>query len=221
MWQRSDALTAVVAGSTLLVLACSHAVQAPSPIATPWVTSDSSQYSPVARFRALTTVVSDGVEIAIDSGSLTVPGTPAPDVPPVMSNLYITAILAVGDTSSFVVVRPGDSRNAAERRGWRPVAMSDSVRIVDALRYGEQATFPPLRLFVPTTAALPTAPAWIVYRIVGTGVELVAPLTAGDPIRRIEHRGAVRVYACGDNDVRGNLDPARRVGLRRAYGIAC
>ena len=67
----------------------------PVPAAGDWITSDSSQYSPVAHFRAHTTLAGDGIRIVVDSASLYVPGIVVPDSPPLMSGLFLTAILAV------------------------------------------------------------------------------------------------------------------------------
>ena len=71
------------------------------------------------------------------------------------------------------------------------------------------------------SAKTPEGVAWIIYRISGTGVELMAPLAPGAPVRRRDHPGGVRVYACGNRDVRGLLDSTRASQLRRAYGLAC
>src|SRR2546423_11955337 len=92
--------------AAIALLGCAHL--APAPDAGPWVTSDSSQYSPVAHFRAFTAVSSAGVSIAIDSGSLLIPGVFTPEAPPLMSNLYLTAILAVGERDSLAIVMPAD-----------------------------------------------------------------------------------------------------------------
>ena len=201
-----------------VVVGCVHT--APAPSAGSWVTSDSSQYSPVARFRVLTRLDSTAIRATIDSGSLTVPGEMVPSSPPIMGPLYLTAILAVPDSGSMAIVTPAAGRAPAERRGWHPLANSDSVLLLTQLRYGERAPFPDLRLLVQSER-IPAGPSWIVYKISGNAVEMIAPLVAGGSFQRRDHPGAVRVYACGDRDLRGTLDSARAASLRRAYGIAC
>ncbi len=197
---------------------CIHTAPAPTPGA--WVTSDSSQYSPVARFRAHTRIDPTAIHIAIDSGSLSVPGDAIPDAPPIMGPLFLTAILAVPDSGSMAIVNAAVGRAPAERRGWNPLASSDSVLLLTQLHYGERASFKDLRLVIPS-ASVPAGPSWIIYRISGNAVEMIAPMAPGGSMQRRDHPGAVRVYACGDRDLRGTLDSARAANLRRAYGIAC
>jgi hypothetical protein len=153
---------------SISAVACIHT--APVPSLGDWIASDSSQYSPVAHFLAHTTLAADGIHIAIDSGSVYVPGVLVPDSPALMSGLSLTAILAVPDSGSLAIVQPAQGRAAAERRAWRPVASSDSAPLVDVLHYGERVQLPPIRLRIPT-AKTPEGVAWIIYRISGTGVE--------------------------------------------------
>ncbi len=208
---RATLLVTIVAG-------CIHT--APTPAPGTWVTSDSSQYSPVARFRAKTRLDPSAIRIAIDSGSLSVPGEVIPDSPPIMGPLFLTAILAVPDSGSMAIVNPAAGRAPAERRGWNPLASSDSVLLLTQLHYGERASFKDLTLVIPS-GSIPAGPSWIIYRISGNAVEMIAPMAPGGSIQRRDHPGAVRVYACGDRDLRGTLDAARAASLRRAYGIAC
>jgi hypothetical protein len=201
-----------------IIVGCAHT--APAPVPGAWVTSDASQYSPVARFSAHTRLDPTAIRIAIDSGSLSVPGDAIPDSPPIMGPLYLTAILAVPDSGSMAIVNAAVGRAPAERRGWNPLASSDSVLLLTQLHYGERAPFKDLRLVIPS-GIIPPGPSWIIYRISGNAVEMIAPMAPGGTIQRRDHPGAVRVYACGDRDLRGTLDPARAASLRRAYGIAC
>jgi hypothetical protein len=203
---------------TVAVLACVHTTPAPDPGA--WITSDSSQYSPIAHFRAYARIGSSTIQIAIDSGSLIVPGEPVPDAPTLMSELYLTAILAIPDSGSFAVVRAAHGNSPGDRRGWRPIARSDSILIGPELHYGEHARFGPVNLTLPIQDLGP-GPAWIVYAITGNTVELSPPLSPGGPIVRRDHPGGVRVYACSDRDIHDEVDPTRSASLRRAYGIAC
>jgi hypothetical protein len=203
-----------------IVVGCVHTAPAPAPAPGAWVTSDSSQYSPVARFRAHTRLDPNAIRIAIDSGSLSVPGDAIPDSPPIMGPLYLTAILAVPDSGSMAIVKAAVGRAPAERRGWNPLASSDSVLLLTQLHYGERAPLRDLRFVIPSGSIL-VGPSWIIYRISGNAMEMIAPMAPGGSIQRRDHPGAVRVYACGDRDLRGTLDSARAASLRRAYGIAC
>ena len=110
---------------------------APEPLAREWISSDSSLYSPTAHLRVGSHVEAGAVTISIDSGRITIPGEPVADAPVLMSHLYLTAILATLDSSELAVSRSGSGRRPMERRGWRPVAMSDSVLVVAEIRYGE------------------------------------------------------------------------------------
>ena len=211
MKRRVALLAAIVSG-------CVHTAAVPAPSA--WVASDSSQYSPVARFRANTRLDPSAIRIAIDSGSLSVPGDAIPDSPPIMGPLYLTAILAVPDSGSMAIVNAAVGRAPAERRGWNPRASSDSVLLLTQLHYGERAPFKDLELVIPSES-IPVGPSWIIYRISGNAVEMIAPMAPGGSIQRRDHPGAVRVYACGDRDLRGMLDSLRAASLRRSYGIAC
>jgi hypothetical protein len=202
-------MKARVALLAAMVAGCVHTAPVPAPGA--WVTSDSSQYSPAARFRAHTRIDPTAIHIAIDSGSLSVP---------IMGPLFLTAILAVPDSGSMAIVNAAVGRAPAERRGWNRLASSDSVLLLTQLHYGERAPFKDLQLVIPS-GGIPAGPSWIIYRISGNAVEMIAPMLPGGSIQRRDHPGAVRVYACGDRDLRGTLDSARAASLRRAYGIAC
>jgi hypothetical protein len=81
-----------------MVVGCLHTAPVPAPSA--WVTSDSSQYSPVARFRAQTRLDPAAIRIAIDSGSLSVPGEVIPDSPLVMGPLFHGVLRAVQTSTS-------------------------------------------------------------------------------------------------------------------------
>ncbi len=203
---------------SLAFTACVHT--SPQPTAEYWVSSDSSLYSPVARFRVRSFVAANEISIVIDSGALAVVGEVVPDAPPIMSNLYMAAILAVPDSGSFAVVRAGRRRGSEDRRGWRPLSTSDSALVAAQLRYGERAPLPELRFRLRMSTA-PAGPLWIVFHIFGNTVELSAPLVAGATPRRRDLPGAVQVYTCGDRDALGQLDAARATSLKRAYGIAC
>lgn len=198
--------------------ACIHT--GPQPGVSYWVTSDSSLYSPAARFRVTPRVLDGQLRVRLDSGSLSVPGDEALNAPPLMSKLYLTAFLAVLDSSGFATV---SSRRGQfeERRGWLPIASSDSVLVVDELHYGERRPFSALDLVIRDTAQSPTEPLWLVFRISGNTVLISAPPAPGAAPDRRDHPGGVNVYVCGDRDVAGRLDPPRATALKRAYGLSC
>jgi hypothetical protein len=194
---------------------------APQPVTGYWVDSDSSGYSPVARFRVHAERRDGGVALVIDSASVAIPGQTGTLGPTLMDHLYLTAILAAPDSGALAVVRAAGPRGPAERRGWRPVATSDSVPLIAALRYGERVRVPDLRLTVPVASSLPAGPLWMIFRISGNAIAIRAPLAPGGARRQREIPGGVDVYVCGDRDVFGRLDAARAAMLKRAYGIAC
>jgi hypothetical protein len=198
--------------------ACIHT--GPEPSVSYWVASDSSLYSPVARFRVTPLKRSGELRVRLDSGALSVPGDQALAAPPLMSKLYLTAFLAVLDSSGFAAVSTGRGQ-FQERRGWRPIASSDSVLVVDELHYGERRPFSPLDLMIRDTAQSPTEPLWLVFRISGNTVLISAPPAPGAAPTRRDHPGGVNVYVCGDRDVAGRLDPPRATALKRAYGLSC
>ncbi|HSQ30411.1 MAG TPA: hypothetical protein VLN49_11210 [Gemmatimonadaceae bacterium] len=160
------------------------------------------------------------LRVRLDSGSLSVPGDQALNAPPLMSKLYLTGFLAVLDSSGFAAVSKGRGQ-FEERRGWRPIASSDSVLVVDELHYGERQPFSPLDLVIRDTAQSATEPLWLVFRISGNTVLISAPPSPGAAPERRDHPGGVNVYVCGDRDVAGRLDPPRATALKRAYGLSC
>ncbi len=212
---------AVVACAMVGVCVAGCVRTAPQPVSGYWVSSDSSGYTPVARFRVYAHRANGRVDLSIDSGSIAIPGPSGVLGPPLMDHLYVTAILAVGDSGTFAVVHRDRQRGSEDRRGWRPLAESDSAPLVAQLRFGERARVPELRLAVPVTSRLPDVPLWMIFRISGNAVYTRAPLAPGATPRTTEIPGAVDVYVCGDRDVFGRLDEARAAMLKRAYGIAC
>ena len=192
---------------------------APVPQPGYWVSSDASQYSPVVRFRVVSSIVGSQVRVVIDSGVVSVPGVLTPESPRVMNNLYLTAYVAVANVGPMAKAT-GDSVQYADRRGWRAVATSDSLPFIDHLRYGEQRPISDIHLTM-STASIPDGPLWLVFRISANVVDLRlrfdprGALTVGPPGSR------VRVYACSDRDLSGQADSVRSNAMRRAYGLLC
>jgi hypothetical protein len=212
---------AVRLSNFLLLLAAAACIRtAPEPSVSYWVTSDSSVYSPEARFRVTPRLQRGELRVRLDSGSLSVPGDQALDAPPLMSKLYLTAFLAVLDSSGFAAVSSGRGQ-FQERRGWRPVASSDSMLVVDELHYGERRSVNPLDLVIRDAAQSSAEPLWLVFRVSGNTVLIDPPTAPGGPPIRRDHPGGVNVYVCGDRDVAGRLDPPRATALKRAYGLSC
>jgi hypothetical protein len=185
-----------------------------------WVSSDSSQYSPSVHTLVATSREGRTVVVVLDSGVIAVPGSFAPDSPVMMRNLYLTAFIAVPNTTSVSLVRD-DSARFADRRGWRAVAESDSVLVAAQLRFGEHVAIRSVQLRVSDSPPGERG-QWLVIGISGQSVDLRVPfdetggLRAGSPgVRRLQ------VYACGDRNVAGEVDTARSRGLRRAYGVSC
>ena len=204
----------------LLAVAAACIRTAPEPSPSYWVTSDSSVYSPEARFRVTPRLQRGELRVRLDSGSLSVPGDQALNAPPLMSRLYLTAFLAVLDSSGFAAVSTGRGQ-FQERRGWRPIASSDSVLVADELHYGERRSVSPLDLVIRDTVQSSAEPLWLVFRVSGNTVLIDPPAAPGSaPVRR-DHPGGVNVYVCGDRDVAGRLDPPRAAALKRAYGLSC
>jgi hypothetical protein len=193
---------------------------APQPPSGYWVSSDSSQYSPVVRVHIVASQGAGGYDVVLDTGTVEVPGVLAAASPVMMHDLYITAYVATPNAAPVGLVRD-DPAQFADRRGWRAVAQSDSVLLASQLRFGEERTVPLLRLRLvnaPTT----DHSHWLVLGVSGQSVDLRIPfdessgLRPGGPgIRRLQ------VYACSDRDLDGQIDTARSKGMRRAYGLLC
>lgn len=193
---------------------------APQPRVGYWVASDSSQYSPVVRFRVVSRTAGTQLHVLLDSGVIDIPGSAALDAPVLMSQLYLTAFVAVLDSQALAVVAPSASGRPSDRRGWRPRATSDSVLIVDALRYGGHRPLPRTE-FVLNSISSGAQPLWLIFRISGNTVEFRPPdAPGGAPLRR-DLPGGVRVYACGNADLTGRFDGTRAATLKRAYGLTC
>jgi hypothetical protein len=206
--------------SLLACIATACVRTAPVPALAYWVSSDSSQYSPVVHLRVAPMRSGATILVRFDSGAITVPGTLTASSPVMMHNLYLTAYVAVANRTPLGLVRE-DTAGGGDRRGWRAVAESDSVLIADRLRFGERLAiqFAPLEVNnVPSS----TTSQWLVLRISGESVDLRIPFDTNGPLRAgAPGARRLRVYACSDRDLAGQLDSARSNGLRRAYGLSC
>lgn len=150
------------------------------------------------------------VAAVIDSGTVRVPGTPSsnPTSPALMEHLYIRAFIAA-DVDQSVDGSQGE-------HAWRALAWSDSVPLVDLLRFGEQRSVPRRPFVIPLATGDTPADAWLGFAITGDAVNPRASTSA----QRLM-RGGVRVYVCDPKDVTGRLDDRRVMRLRDAYTAAC
>lgn len=192
---------------------------APVPQIAYWVSSDASQYSPVASLRIRSARDGSRLRIAIDTGVISVPGEYVSPAPLAITDLYLTAYVATRNVGPLALALP-DSLRFPDRRGWRAVATGDSIPLAPDIRYGERRSVERL-LFTVTLPSGTEQSDWLVFRISGKVV---------DHRLRFDPRGALqvgplgemtRVYACSDRDLTGQVDTARSNGLRRAYGLLC
>jgi hypothetical protein len=182
------------------------------------VSSERSDYSPTIRLAVALPVIApaarhDTIIVVIDSAVVTAPGAIAADTSPVMSELYITALLATRPSAREVT--PG------LLEPWRTLATSDSVLLISALRFGVPRSVGHLRLaLVPPTTVDPSQ-TWLVFRISGTVQTNAVMLADGTMFPRRPRPGGVRVYACADWSLAGYVDKTRAKALARAYTAAC
>ncbi len=206
--------------SILIVCLTACTRTAPVPQIGYWISSDASQYSPVVAFRVLVTRDVNRLHIAIDTGTLTVPGDFAAPAPVAITDLYLTAYIATHNVGPLALALLPDSLRFPDRRGWRAVTSSDSVPLAPELSFGERRSIDHLQL----TLAVPpgTDPsAWLVFRISGKVVDHRLKFEPRGALRVGQLGSTTRVYACSDRDLRGEVDTARSNGLRRAYGLLC
>lgn len=209
-----------ICGVGILALAATKCLRtAPVPLVGYWVSSDASQYSPVVTLRVVSSRRGSSLQIEIDSGTLTVPGAFPPPAPLAMTNLYLTAYIAATNFGPMALALP-DSLRFPDRRGWRAVSNSDSIRLTDQLRYGERQSVGGIRLAMSLPSAT-DGPLWLVFRISGKVVDHRIPFDERGALRVGGLGSTTRVYACGDRDLMGQLDTVRSNGLRRAYGLLC
>lgn len=195
-------------------LGCTHLRAAPHGYN---VSSERSDYTPSLRLAvAVPTVDSAGghisLTIAIDSGMITAVGGESSDTVAAMRDLYLTALL--------VTAAPKES-GSGPPSPWHPVAESDSILVIDALKLGEARRLPPVRLHVATSTPLDPGRVWLVFRISAGAMTTEIRMADGQvvPARRVS--GAVRVFACSDWTLAGYVDRRRAKALARAYNAAC
>lgn len=151
----------------------------------------SEAYAPAMRVWVTTQVKRGELTAVVDSGRISIPGAKLANPPVLARNLYATMIIARPDT--LQTVTPGVR---GDRRRWHPVATSDSVLIVEALRYGEEVPVPRLRFRVQDAAPALAGQRYLVIRISGDAVNYHAPVSAGDQPTATLEKGGVRVYSC-------------------------
>lgn len=180
------------------------------------VSSERSDYSPVLRLAValpITPLGADTLTIVIDSAEIHAPGARAADTPPIMRNLYITALLATQISAGERSGRPAEP--------WRALAASDSVLLVDALRLGEPQQLRGVRLHILRPPALDPTRTCLIFRVTGAAVTKEVQLADGRVIAPKEVAGGVRVFACADWSLAGYVDRRRARTLARAYTAAC
>ncbi len=125
-----------------------------------------------------------------------------------MTSLYIRAFIA----SSISMKDNGH----ADEHAWRTIAWSDSVPLVDSLRYGERQSIPSQVFRVPVGYRELPENAWVGFAVTG---DAMIPRATKASERII--RGGVRVYVCDPKTLLGAADPSRAARLRDAYTAAC
>lgn len=210
MTRRCTALIAVVALS-----GCVHPRLAASGYN---VSSERSDYSPTVRLAVALPVISptvsgDTITVVIDSAVITAPGRVAADTSPVMSDLYITALLATRSADH--------DGHEGLTEPWHALATSDSVHLASALRLGVPQAVGHVRLTLVPPAQFDPNESWLVFRVSGTAQTNAVKLADGSIIARRPAPGGVRVYACADWTLAGYVDKARAKALARAYTAAC
>ena len=194
---------------------CAH----PRPAALGYnISSERSDYSPAVRLAVALPVVSatantDSIVVVIDSAVVTAPGAVAADTSPVMTDLYITALLATH--------APTREANQGLTAPWRALTASDSVLLAPALRLGVPRGLGQLRLTLVPPRQFDPRQTWLVFRVSGTVQTNAVTLADGTIIPRRPRPGGVRVYACADWSLAGYIDEVRAKALARAYTAAC
>jgi hypothetical protein len=180
------------------------------------ISSDGSDYSPTARLAVALAplgLAGDTIDVVIDSGSLSVPGVPLGDTAVTMRSFHLTAL----------VVGPGRADGDADGlpRPWHALAQSDSIRVLDGLRRGEQRAIGKVHLRIPRPVAFDPKKTWLVFRITGIAVPRIA-LREGQPADVVSAREMrFRVYACADWSLAGRVDRSRSRQMRVSYLAAC
>lgn len=182
------------------------------------ISSERSDYSPTVRLAVALPVISpvapgDTITVTIDSAVIAAPGAIAADTMPLMSDLYITALLATRSSARDIHDGPPQP--------WRALATSDSVLLASALRLGVPRSVGHVRLMLVPRAPFDPKQTWLVFRVSGVAQTTAVALADGTIIPRRLRPGGVRVYACADWTLAGYVDNARAKALARAYTAAC
>jgi len=180
------------------------------------VSSESSDYSPAVSL-ALSMknllVRGDSIIVAIDSGRISAPGTRGTVSMAVMSNLYMTAMLAI--------TNPDSSSVARAKAPWLALAVSDSLPVATSLPLGERRELHNLRFALPRPASFDSTKTWLAFRITGSTVSSPIRLADGTVVPESARHANIRVYACSDWMLNGYVDRGRKRLLATAYGAGC
>ena len=180
------------------------------------VSSDRSEYSPTARLAIALAPLRldvDTIDIVIDSGSITVPGELVGDTVAAMRNFYLTALL--------VVPRRAGRDGVALPSPWHAEAESDSLFVVEGLRFGERRALGTVRLRIPRPTNLDPSRTWLVFRITGLVTSKVARMEGQRDEAPAPRPQRFRVYACADWNLAGRIDRDRARQMRVSYLSAC
>lgn len=194
-------------------MACSRAMRVPGGYN---VSSESSDYSPAVSL-ALSMrdlrIRADSIIVAIDSGRISAPGAKGTVSAAVMSDLYMTAILATTNMDS--------SSESRVKAPWLALALSDSLPVATSLPLGEQRQIHDLRFALPRPANFDSTKTWLAFRITGSTVSSPIRLADGTLLPESSRRANIRVYACSDWMLNGYVDKGRKRLLATAYGAGC
>lgn len=180
------------------------------------VSSEQSDYSPTARLAvalAPLRLTADSIDIVIDSGRITLPGQPVGDTAPAMRDFYLTAMLVVPHAPT------GDEPGLPHP--WLAVAESDSVPVADAMRFGERRPLGRIHLRMPRPPGLDPGNSWLVFRMTGFAVPVMARVPGDVMGRRAPRAARFRVYACADWNLGGRVDRARARRQQVSYLAVC
>lgn len=178
------------------------------------ISSEHSDYSPVVRIRGEIAARRDSVIVSIDSGWVGVPGVKQPGAPPVMRDLFLTMLIATANNEpSSVAMTP--------QAPWRVAAEGDSIALPGEWKPGEVRPLPARSIGVRLPAGLDLGRSWIAVRIAGAAMTSPVRLNNGSIVPPRAVSDGVRVFACFERSLRGQLDSARARAMAETYTSAC